>query len=186
MKLLYHPYIIEKVSIPEGVEVKIEGPSKITVKGPKGSLTKDFSHTKVYLRVEGDHVLVESYIKGKRGKSTCRTVASHIKNMIIGVTGGFVYKLKIVYSHFPMTVKVEGDKVVIENFMGEKSKRIAKIVGNVKVQVKGDDVIVEGVDLEQVSQTAANIERATKIKEYDPRVFMDGIYIYERKGKSVV
>ncbi|MEM0320076.1 MAG: 50S ribosomal protein L6, partial [Candidatus Nezhaarchaeales archaeon] len=131
-------------------------------------------------------VLVESYIKGRRGKSVCGTVASHIRNMIIGVTEGFVYKLKIVYSHFPMTVKVEGDKVVIENFMGEKSKRIAKIVGKVKVQVKGDEVIVEGADLEQVSQTAANIERATKIRGYDPRVFMDGIYIYERKGKSIV
>lgn len=186
MKVLYQPYVIEKVSIPDGVEVKIEEPAKITVKGPKGSLTKDFSHAKVYLKRDGSHILVESYIKGKRGKSMCGTVASHIKNMATGVTEGFIYKLKIVYSHFPMSVKVEGNKVVIENFMGEKSKRIAKIVGSAKVQVKGDDVIVEGIDLEQVSQTAANIERATKIKEYDPRIFMDGIYIYERKGKSAV
>ncbi|MEM4575836.1 MAG: 50S ribosomal protein L6 [Candidatus Nezhaarchaeales archaeon] len=186
MKILYRPYVVERISVPPGVDVKIEGPAKITVKGPKGSLTKDFSHAKVWIRMENSNILVESYIKGKRGKSTCGTISSHIKNMVKGVTEGFVYKLKIVYSHFPMNVKVEDGKVIIENFMGEKSKRVARIVGNVKVQVKGDDIIVEGVDIEEVSQTAANIEQATRIKGYDPRIFMDGIYIYERKGKSVV
>lgn len=186
MKVLYEPYVVERIAIPPGVDVKVEELAKITVKGPKGALTKDFSHAKVSLRVSGSEILVESHIKGKRGKSVCRTIASHVRNMIKGVTEGFVYKLKIVYSHFPMSVKVEGDKVVIENFMGEKSKRVAKIVGNVKVQVKGDDVIVEGIDIEQVAQTAANIEQATKIKGYDPRIYMDGIYIYERKGKSIV
>jgi large subunit ribosomal protein L6 len=186
MKMLYEPYIIERIAIPPEVDVKIEEPAKVTVSGPKGTLTKDFSHAKVYIRRDDSNVLVESYIKGRRGKSVCMTVASHIRNMIKGVTEGFVYKLKIVYSHFPMSVKVERDKVIVENFMGEKSKRVAKIVGNVKVQVKGDDVIVEGIDIEQVAQTAANIEQATKIKGYDPRIFMDGIYIYERKGKSMV
>jgi len=186
MKVLYEPYVVERIPIPPGVDVKVEEPARVTVRGPKGTLTKDFSHAKVCITRSNTDVLVASYIKGKRGKSVCGTVASHIRNMIKGVTEGFVYKLKIVYSHFPMSVKVEGDRVVIENFMGEKSKRVAKIVGNVKVQVKGDDVIVEGIDIEQVAQTAANIEQATKIRGYDPRIFMDGIYIYERKGKSVV
>jgi large subunit ribosomal protein L6 len=186
MKVLYQPYIVERITIPPGVDVKVEEPARITVQGPKGTLTKDFSHAMVYIRRDNSDILVKSYIKGRRGKSACKTIASHIKNMIKGVTEGFVYKLKIVYSHFPMSVKVEGDKVVIENFMGGKSKRVAKIAGNVKVQVKGDDVIVEGIDIEQVAQTAANIEQATKVKGYDPRIFMDGIYIYERKGKSVV
>jgi len=186
VKILYEPYVVERISIPPGVDVEVEEPARITVKGPKGTLTRDFSHSKVHIKRDGSNILVESYVKGRRGKSICGTVASHIRNMIKGVTEGFVYKLKIVYSHFPMSVKVEGDKVVIENFMGEKSKRVAKIMGNVKVQVKGDDVIVEGIDIEQVAQTAANIEQVTKIKGYDSRIFMDGIYIYERKGKSVV
>ncbi|RLF05042.1 MAG: 50S ribosomal protein L6 [Thermoprotei archaeon] len=186
MKLLYQPYAVEEVEIPENVEVKIEGPAKVVVTGPKGTLVRDFSHAKVSIKKESSKVIVESYIKGKRGKSICGTIASHIENMIKGVTEGFIYKLKIVYSHFPMNVKVEGDKVVIENFRGEKEKRVAKIVGNVKVRIEEDDVIVEGIDLEEVSQTAANIEQATKTKGYDPRVFMDGIFIYERKGKSIV
>ena len=82
-----------------------------------------------------------------------------------------------------MTVKIneKEKKVIIENFIGEKFPRIAKIVGNVKVEVKGDDIIVQGLNLKEVSQTASNIEQATKIKKKDPRVFLDGIYIYEKK-----
>ncbi|MCS7140217.1 MAG: 50S ribosomal protein L6 [Candidatus Nezhaarchaeota archaeon] len=186
MKLLHQPYTVEEIKIPKNIDIKINDTANITVKGPKGSLTKDFSHAKVLLRKEEDKIIVESYIKGKRGKSICRTIASHIRNMIKGVSEGFTYKLKIVYAHFPMNVKVEGRNVIIENFRGEKEKRIARIVGSAKVRVEGDDIIVEGIDLEEVSQTAANIEHATRIKGYDPRVFMDGIFIYERKGKSMI
>jgi len=90
--------------------------------------------------------------------------------------------MKIVYSHFPINVKVMGDKglVVIENFIGERAPRYAKIYGNVKVTVQGDDVVIEGIDINEVSQTAANIQSATKIRNKDPRVFLDGIYVYQK------
>jgi len=71
--------------------------------------------------------------------------------------------------------------VLIENFTGERRGRKAKIIGDVKVKVESEDVLVEGINLEDVSQTAANIEQATKVKKKDPRVFLDGIYVYERK-----
>lgn len=108
-------------------------------------------------------------------------ISAHIKNMILGVTKGFRYWLRIVYSHFPISVKVEGDKILIENFIGEKSPRVARIVGNAKVKVQKNDIIVEGINLEEVSQTAANIEQATKIRGLDRRVFADGIYIYKKE-----
>ncbi|MDI9620057.1 MAG: 50S ribosomal protein L6 [Candidatus Nezhaarchaeota archaeon] len=186
MKLLNKLPMVEEIELPENVEVKVEGEGKVLVKGPLGTLVKDFSHAKVVINVDSSKLLVGSPLKGRRGKSLCGTISSHIRNMIRGVTEGFTYKLKIVYSHFPMNVKVEKDKVVIENFRGEKEKRIAKIRGNVKVEVEGDDVIVSGVDVEEVAQTAASIEQATRTKGYDPRVFMDGIFIYERKGRSIV
>jgi large subunit ribosomal protein L6 len=100
--------------------------------------------------------------------------------MITGVQKGFSYKLKIVFSHFPMSVKVQDKTVLIENFTGERRARKVKIIGDVKVKVESEDVIVEGINLEDVSQTAANIEQATKVKKKDPRVFLDGIYVYER------
>jgi large subunit ribosomal protein L6 len=178
-------HVEEEVRIPEGVEVSIDG-MKVKVKGPKGELERDFSHARgILMRLdedeEGKKVVVEAYFANRRLKALVGTVASHIENMITGVTKGFRYKLKIVYSHFPVTVKVEGDKVVIENFLGEKAPRIARIMPGVKVKVQKDDVIVEGIDIEAVGQTAANIEQATKVKGFDRRVFVDGIYIYARE-----
>jgi large subunit ribosomal protein L6 len=127
---------------------------------------------------EGE-ISVETTWPRKKEASTVGTVHSHINNMIKGVTKGFTYKLKVVFAHFPITVKVKDDTVIIENFTGERSPRTAKIMGNSKVSIKGEDVIVQGSDLEDVSQTAANMELATKVRRKDPRIFLDGIYTYE-------
>jgi len=170
---------LESVEIPENVEVMLEGKA-VTVKGEKGTLTRDFSHAPVSIRLEGREVKVWANWPRKREEALVGTVCSHVKNMITGVTKGFTYKLKIVFSHFPISVKVTGNKALIENFIGERSPRIAKIMGDVKVTVKGEDVIVQGINIEDVSQTAANIQDATKIKRRDPRKFLDGIYVYER------
>jgi len=170
---------VKSIKIPEGVEVKVEG-RVVTVKGEKGVLTRDFSHAPVSIRLEEDIVKVQANWPRKRESALVGTVCSHIQNMITGVTKGFTYKLKIVFSHFPISVKVKEKTVELENFTGERSPRIAEIMGDARVVVKGEDVVVQGVSLEDVSQTAANIERSTKVKRKDPRVFLDGIYIYER------
>ena len=173
-----------RVKIPENVTVSYEG-GIFAVKGPLGELKKDLSHAGVKVEVSKGEARVWAEWAGRREKSMVGTIASHIKNMIIGVTEGFTYKLKIVSSHFPITVKVSDGKVYIENFIGERKPRVAKIIGDVKVRVEGEDVIVQGLNLEDVSQTAANIQQATKIKDKDPRVFLDGIYVYEKtKGTS--
>jgi len=54
-------------------------------------------------------------------------------------------------------------------------------MGDTEVIVSGEDIIVKGLSKEDVSQTAANIERATKVKKKDPRVFLDGIFVYEKR-----
>jgi large subunit ribosomal protein L6 len=100
--------------------------------------------------------------------------------MMTGVLKGFTYKVKVVFAHFPVTVKVKGDTILIENFTGERSARVAKIQGDTKVTVKGEDVIVQGLSLEDVAQTAANMEQATKVRRKDPRIFLDGLFIFER------
>jgi len=168
-----------KVKIPKGVKVNVNG-RIVEVIGPLGKLIRNFSNNPVSIEVSGDEVIVYALWPKRREKSHVGTVAAHIRNMIKGVEKGFTYKLKIVYAHFPVSVKVEKDKVLIENFMGERAPRTAKIVGDVKVNVKEDDIIVQGINLEEVSQTAANIEQATVVKERDPRRFLDGIYVYEK------
>lgn len=174
--------IEEMVAIPEKVTVTVEG-SKVTVNGPKGKLVRDFYNPKTKVSKDGDHVVIRCEMPRVKDKAIVGTFAAHINNMIEGVTEGFEYDMKIVYSHFPMKTSVKGDKFLIENFLGERSPRIAKIFGDTKIVVKGNDVVLTGIDIEAVSQTAANIERATHIWGYDPRVFQDGIYITAKAKK---
>ncbi len=170
-----------EVEIPKGVEVEVNG-LKVRVKGPKGVLERDFSHARgVKIYVDDGRVIVETYFARRREKAVVKAIGAHIRNMVTGVTRGYRYWLKVIYAHFPISVKVQGDKVLIENFLGEKAPRIAKIIGNAKVRVQKNDVIVEGIDIEEVGQTAANIEQATKVRGFDRRVFVDGIYIYKKE-----
>jgi len=178
-------WVYAVVEIPEGVSATING-MKVKVRGPKGEVERDFSHAKgVGIRLvkdeEGTKIVVESFFANRKRKALVNAIASHIKNMITGVTKGWRYKMKIISTHFPISVKIKGDVVEIHNFIGEKSPRKAKILPGVKVEVKGKDLILEGIDIEKVAQTAANVEQATRITEFDRRVFSAGIYIYERE-----
>src|SRR5579864_6477944 len=166
------------ITIPDQVNVHVEGRT-IRVKGPLGSLVEDLSHLPITMQVDQNQVRLETRWPRKREVGMLGTAAAHVRNMIKGVTHGYRYELRTVYAHFPVTVKVdEKAKVLrIENFTGEKTPRYARILDGAKVLVKGEDLSVEGVDLKSVSQTAANIQDSTRIKEKDLRVFLDGIYI---------
>lgn len=173
------PEISKTIQVPEGVEISVTE-REVTVKGTKGTLTRDFSHAAISLGCDDRLVRVWAEWPRKKEAALVGTIYSHILNMITGVEKGYSYKLKIVFSHFPISVKVQDKFVIIENFTGERKSRTSKIMGNVKVKVQGEDITVEGLNLENVSQTAANIEQATKVKNKDPRVFLDGIYVFER------
>ncbi|MGB9978352.1 50S ribosomal protein L6 [Methanobacterium sp.] len=169
----------EEIPIPEGINVTVD--NEVTIKGSKGQLSRKFNYPNVVIKTDDDNVVLEAHFPKKKDKAMLGTIRSHINNMIIGLTDGFTYNMKIVYAHFPMTVKAGKDKVTIENFLGERYPRTAKIVGSAKVQVKGDEVTVTGINKEDVGQTMANLEQATKIKGRDPRVFQDGIYFVSRE-----
>jgi len=173
------PEISRTIEVPDDVNVSLEG-KKVIVKGAKGSLTRDFSHASVAIESEGKTVRVWAKWPRKKEAALVGTIESHIKNMITGVTKGYSYKMKIVFSHFPITVKYQNKNIIIENFTGERRARKVKLIGDVKVKIESEDIIIEGINLEDVSQSAANIEQATKVRRKDPRVFLDGIYTYER------
>ena len=171
-----------KLAIPEGVQIHIEG-RKIKATGSKGTLEEDFGHLPVQFALEGQSLRIYAPWARKREVALVGTALAHVRNMIRGVTSGFTYKLKIVYAHFPVTVRIneKEKKLTIDNFTGEKTARVVKIVGSAKVKLAGDEIHVQGISLNDVSQTAANIQYATKIPEKDQRVFLDGIYIFEKK-----
>jgi large subunit ribosomal protein L6 len=174
------PEISRTIQVPDGVAVNLEG-RKVTVTGAKGTLERDFSSIPVSIDAEGGTVRVWAEWPRKKEAALVGTIHSHIQNMIKGVQTGWTYKIKIVFSHFPISAKVQDKTVLIENFTGERRARKAKIIGDVKVKVEAEDILVQGLNLEDVSQTSANIEQATKVKKKDPRVFLDGLYVYERK-----
>jgi len=78
--------------------------------------------------------------------------------------------------HFPFKVEISGNEITINNFLGEKIPRKAKIVDGCKVEIKGDEISVSGINKESVGLTAARLEIATKVKNRDRRVFQDGIF----------
>ena len=176
--------ITETIPIPEDVTVNVEN-SEVTVKGNGGEIKRNFNHNNITISNDDENVTISVAFPNKKDKAMVGTIKSHVSNMIYGVKHGFTYKMKIVYAHFPMTVKVKGNIVSIDNFIGERSPRTAKIIGDVKVSVKGDDVTITGINKEHVGQTMANIEQATKIKGRDPRIFQDGIYLVDKTQEEL-
>jgi large subunit ribosomal protein L6 len=172
--------IEEEIKIPDGVQITVEEKT-VSVKGQKGSMSKLLSHPKIDLAVNGNIVQIScSQSPHRKEKALIGTYKAHIRNMIKGVTQGYECKMKTVFSHFPIKTSVDGNQLVIQNFLGERFARRADILENIKVEVKGEIIILTGIDKEKVGQTAANIERATKVKNRDIRVFQDGIYITKR------
>jgi large subunit ribosomal protein L6 len=168
------------VELPAGVTATLQG-RNLSIKGKLGEAKKSFDKINVNISVEGNKVLISPFSAKKKDNVIINTISSIVNNMITGVTKGYTYRVKVVYAHFPITVKTKGKQVLVENFVGERSPRVSEILGDCKVTVEGDDVIVKGVSLEDVGQTAANIEQATKIKKKDQRIFLDGLYIYHKE-----
>jgi large subunit ribosomal protein L6 len=172
------------IEIPENIEVSLEG-NLLKVKGPEGENSREFKLGKINFKIQDKKIILSDKKATKREKKTINTTVSHINNMLKGVQEKFVYTLKVASSHFPMTVKVEGNKAEIKNFLGEKTPRHCKIPEGAEVEVKKNDIVVKSVDREIAGQAAANFEKATRISNRDRRVFQDGIYITSKAGKEI-
>lgn len=176
--------LMESVSIPEGVEVNVDG-GLVKVKGKKGECKKMLFDPKIKIEVKDGNVIFIARKATKKQKTGIGTYLSHISNLIKGATEGHVYTLKICSGHFPMNVSISGNDFVVNNFLGEKNPRKLKLNEGVDVKIEGDMVTVESCNKELAGQTAASIESLTKITNRDLRIFQDGIYITEKDGKPV-
>ncbi len=168
--------IVKEITVPEDITATLEG-DRLIIKGPKGELVRRFSSPSVRIELQVGKISIISQSNRRKIRSLVGTWSAHIKNMFVGVTKGWTISLKAVHSHFPIKLTVDGDKVLIHNFLGERKPRTAKIVGTVKVDIKGPDVVITGTDKEAVGQTAANIEQATHVTGRDRRIFSDGVWI---------
>ncbi len=183
--------MIKTIKLPSEIHASLEE-GHLTLKGPKGSLTREFKNYRLKVTAHGNEVKIEGTPNNKQTLVLIETLTAHIRNMVEGLIYGYKYQLKVVYSHFPMSLAVEKGTVNIKNFLGEKFPRKAPIIGSTKVEVKGQDVTVSGIDKDAVGQTASNMEKKTKVKNKDIRRYQDGIYLVEvsnmeekKKGKLI-
>jgi large subunit ribosomal protein L6 len=170
---------VRKVKIPGGVKASLDG-MHLRVTGPKGQLSRNVRFPQVTVTCDGNEVIIATESRRKEITAMVGTLEAHTKNMFRGVTEGYEYRMKVVYSHFPIQLKLQGNKLEIANFLGEKKARHARIEQGVTAKVGNDEVVLTGIDRELVGTSAANIEHATHIRDRDPRVFQDGIYMIQR------
>ncbi len=176
--------LFREIEIPQGVEVTIDG-QEIKVKGPEGEISREFDVGKLDFEKRDNKVFLGHKKATKREKKMMNTLASHVKNMVQGVQEKYEYQLKICFSHFPFTVDINGQEVLIKNFLGEKISRKTKIPEGAEVEIAGEIIKVKSADKELAGQVAANFERLTKIRNKDRRVFQDGIFMISKAGREI-
>lgn len=175
----------ETIHIPENVTATVDR-FDLSIEGPNGRVKRRLWYPDVTVQADGDTIVIESDDTNAKTEAIVGTFVSHIHNMIHGVTEGFEYSMEVFYSHFPMQVNVEDGHVVIENFLGERSPRRTPIHGATEVDIDGETLTIRGPDIEDVGQTAADIEQMTRINDKDTRVFQDGVYITEKPTRGDV
>ncbi|GJJ07435.1 hypothetical protein Clacol_001637 [Clathrus columnatus] len=184
----------EELTIPEGVNLSIKS-RVIEVEGPRGRLTKNVRHVNMDIQIvkSKSNTVILSVWQGSRKHVAClRTIKSMIQNMITGVTKGFSYKMRAVYAHFPINciIQESGKALEIRNFLGEKVRtsflkglqfvmtRLIQIVRHVNMldgvvvsesKAQKDELILEGNDIDNVSQSAASIQGACRVRNKDIR-----------------
>jgi len=176
--------IFQSIEIPKEIEAEIDV-NTFKVTGPLGENKRSFNTNNLIFEKKDSKIIIGCKKATKSEKKMINTIMSHVKNMIKGVQEKFEYKLKICFSHFPITVKVSGKEALIKNFLGERAERKSKIPEGVDVKVDKDIINVTSIDKELAGQTAANFEMATRIRKRDRRIFQDGIFITNKSGKKM-
>jgi len=172
------------IEIPEGIECIVDG-KNVSIKGNGKELSKEFDIGRVEMSLEGKYFKLACKKSSRRESKMIGTIWAHVNNMIKGLNEDFVYELEICNAHFPMNVKLDGDRVIIKSFLGETVERISKVVEGVKVEIKGTKITVISNDIEKAGQTAANLEKATRLTGRDRRIFQDGIFITKKCGRDI-
>lgn len=173
--------IQESILIPEGVKCNyIE--NEFSCQKDSVVLTKKINVPGIIIKVKDNEILIEKEKANKNDLKVIYANRAHIKNLLNGLNEEYIYTLESCNVHFPMTLKLDGKKLLINNFLGEKVPRSAKILEGVKVDVKGSVITVSSHNKELAGHTAANIEKATRVGKRDRRIFQDGIFITKKPG----
>lgn len=176
--------LTREIEVPEGVSASVSG-NDFVVKGNGKEIERSFDLGKIKASVKDGKIVLVAKGATRRESKMIGTVWAHLKNMVKGVGEDFVYELEVCNVHFPMNVKIDGNRIVIKSFLGETTERISKIHPEAKVDIKGNIITVTSHDIEAAGQTAANLEKATRLIGKDRRIFQDGIYITKKPYRVI-
>ncbi len=178
-----HHTIERIIEVPENVTATltpIRGGKIVQIKGPKGELVRTFKRLKVHIFLSDKKFTIQSFFGNKAEASMVGTITGHISNMIKGVTEEFTYEVRVITSHFPATVEVQENYILVKNLYGRRDPIKIPYDKSVTITVKGDIITMTGIDIEKVSQISARLAEATRLRgrqSKDPTVFQDGLYV---------
>lgn len=177
-------YTEKRIKIPEGCNVTINK-KLLTLEYNGKKISRDFVHVAFTMEYIDEHIRLSLWNSKRQERSKIVTCASHIKNMILWITKGYEYILKAAYVHFPISFDIQdnGKKILVKNFLGEKTSRVFNMLGEsvVKIGSDKDTIVISGISLENVSHSAGNIQDRYRPKNFDNRKFIDGVYISAKR-----
>ena len=149
------------ITVPSGVDVTISGRT-VTVKGPKGSLSRDIPG-EIVVRKEESTILVERPNDERQNRSLHGLSRTLVNNMVIGVTEGFTKELEIVGVGY----RAEAQGANLRLALGFSPPVVVPAPAGISFEIPVQTrVIVKGIDKELVGQVAANIRSIRKPEPY--------------------
>ena len=171
------------ITVPAGVEVKVDENNTVTVKGPKGTLTQEVNPA-ITLKQEGNILTLERPSDAKPHKAMHGLYRSLVHNMVVGVTDGFSKTLELVGTGYRAEAQENGKKLNIN--IGFSHPVILDAPQNISfetpVQTK---IVVKGIDKQQVGNLAADIRAIRKPEPYLGKgIKYEGEHIRRKEGKA--
>lgn len=172
---------LKEIVLPEGVTVEVAENNVVTVKGPKGTLTKEFKPN-VKFNVEGNKVNVSRIDDTKVSKQLHGTSRALLNGMVIGVSAG--YTKNLVLTGIGYRAQLMGSNLVLS--VGFSHQITIKPVDGIKIEVpSATEVVVSGIDKQMVGQVAANIRALKKPEPYGGKgISYKGERIRRKEGKK--
>ena len=168
------------IVIPAGVEVKVDGQT-VTVKGPKGTLTKSF-HPNMKITVEGAEIKVERPNDEQLNRSLHGLTRTLVANMVEGVSKGFSKELDVIGVGY--RVQKQGKELVMN--LGFSHKVIMPEVPGITIDCpSANKIVISGPDKQQVGQFAAEVREKRPPEPYKGKgIRYTGEYVRKKEGKT--
>ena len=168
------------VVLPAGVEIKQDG-NNITVKGPKGELTREFS-SDIKMNIEGNEVTFTRPNDSKEMKTIHGTTRANFNNMVVGVSEGFQKALELIGVGY--RAQLQGKKLVLN--VGYSHPVEIEAPAGIEIEVPSNtSVIIKGSDKEVVGELAANIRGVRPPEPYKGKgIRYVGEFVRRKEGKT--